>query len=157
MRFSRVCEPVFPFAFFPLPERMITPKSMRLCLLAAILLLAVLCSMALSWQEKKAGLPLLLGGLSLGGAWLICLVFSLRDYWHGVIGAGAVALLTFTRALPQLRQLGDWLNSPPPRAAPVALIEVAIAGLAAIVFVIAAKAVMDERERRLIDSLKHDQ
>ncbi len=135
---------------------MITPKSVRLCLLAAIVMLAVLCAVTWSWQDQAAKLSLQFGGLSLGGAWLICWIFSLRDYWHGVIGAGAVSLLSLTRAFDQARRLGEWLSSPPPRSAPVALIEVLISLLAAAVFVMAVKAVMNERERRLVESLKNE-
>lgn len=122
---------------------------MRLCLLMAIVLLALLCGIGLSWQDRQSGLSLLLGGLTLGGAWLICLVFSLRDYWHGIIGAATVAFLSITRAPAQLRALGEWLSGPPPRPAPLALIEIAITVIAFMLFMIGAKAVLDERRRRV--------
>ena len=51
----------------------------------------------------NAGPPFLLGALTLGGGFIICCLFSIRMFWHGVMGAGALALLGFGRGV---------LNSP---------------------------------------------
>ena len=51
----------------------------------------------------KAGPPFLLGALTLGGGFIICGLFTIHMFWHGVMGAGALALLGFGRGV---------LNSP---------------------------------------------
>lgn len=47
--------------------------------------------------------------LTLGGALLICGAFSLGMRWHGVIGAGVVALLGAARGIGNLPDLAAWL------------------------------------------------
>lgn len=90
--------------------------------------------------------PMLLqGGLTLGGGWIICGLFSLRSPWHGYIGAGLLAFLGGTRSLPAFTRLG---NDP---AAPFT----AAAGLlCAIVFAATLRALLAERRRIAIERLR---
>ena len=50
-------------------------------------------------MEKDNGMAFLLGCLTLGGGFLITGLFSLKMPWHGVIGAGVLALLGFGRGV----------------------------------------------------------
>ena len=94
----------------------------------------------------ELGAEFLQGGLTLGGGWIICGLFSLRAKWHGIIGAGMLAFLGGLRALPALTKLssGD----------PAAPFSVAAGVLCVIVFVAAARTLMAERRRHSIEALK---
>jgi len=43
---------------------------------------------------------LLQGGLTLGGGFIICAIFTFRAKWHGMAGAGLLAFLGVLRTLP---------------------------------------------------------
>lgn len=47
----------------------------------------------------QVGSAFLLGALTLGGGFLICGLFSLKMPWHGIIGAGVLALLGLGRGV----------------------------------------------------------
>ncbi|WP_193214106.1 hypothetical protein [Luteolibacter marinus] len=90
---------------------------------------------------------LLQGGLTLGGGWIICGLFSLRSKWHGIVGAGALAFLGALRSLPSVTSVasGD----------PTARFNV-LAGLICLVVLIAVvHALLAERRQRSIDKLKN--
>jgi hypothetical protein len=83
---------------------------------AAIVALGVLAGRLL---EKKAADEFLLGTLTLGGGLIICGLFTLKMRWHGVVGAGVLALLGVGRGignLPDLAALfiGDRERGPAP-------------------------------------------
>jgi membrane protein implicated in regulation of membrane protease activity len=47
------------------------------------------------------------GALTLGGGWIICGLFSLSSRWHGILGAGILALLGAARCAPALPRIGQ--------------------------------------------------
>ena len=61
---------------------------------------ATLAGRGLLPEADQAGF--LLGGLTLGGAYLICSLFSWRMPWHGRLGAGVVAFLSLARSAGNL-------------------------------------------------------
>lgn len=65
----------------------------------AILALGV---MAQKMLGKTEALAFLQGALTLGGGLLICGLFALKMKWHGLIGAGVLALLGVTRGAGNL-------------------------------------------------------
>lgn len=83
---------------------------------AAILALGVA---AMRLLERPEATAFLLGSLTLGGGLVICGLFSLKMRWHGLIGAGALALLGAARGLANLPDLvrlaaGDATRGPAP-------------------------------------------
>ncbi len=99
---------------------------------------------------RSSGDPMLLqGGLTLGGGWIICGLFSLRSKWHGIIGAAVLAFLGGIRSLPAATGLagGD----------PAAPFSAAAAALCVTVFIASARSLLAERRRRSIESLKSGQ
>jgi hypothetical protein len=106
----------------------------------------LLCGLGALAFHNSGDPSLLQGGLTLGGGWIICGLFSLRAKWHGIIGAGMLAFLGGLRALPALTKLssGD----------PAAPFSVAAGVLCVIVFVAAARTLMAERRRQSIEALK---
>jgi len=89
---------------------------------------------------------LLQGALTLGGAWIICGLFSLSSYWHGVAGAAIVALLGAGRSLVGLLQNG--LTQPAAPYQAIALV------LATLVLVTSVRALLAERARRQLAALE---
>jgi hypothetical protein len=119
---------------------------MRALIFIAGFLLCGLGVLAFRMSGDPSGPPLLQGGLTLGGGWVICGLFSLRAKWHGIIGAGMLAFLGGLRSLPALTQLssGD----------PAAPFNVAAGVLCVVVFIAAARTLMAERRRQSIEALK---
>lgn len=60
-------------------------------------------------MEKDAGMAFLLGAMTLGGGLLICGLFSLKMQWHGMIGAGVLAMLGVGRGVLNLPGLAKFL------------------------------------------------
>lgn len=59
--------------------------------------------------EKDEGMAFLLGCLTLGGGFLITALFSLKMPWHGIIGAGVLALLGLGRGALNLPDFAKYL------------------------------------------------
>lgn len=105
---------------------------------------------AVSSLERNAGFALLQGALTLGGGLLICGFFSLRSYWHGVIGAGVLALLGAGRSIANLPDAFRFLAGDRSRGiAPVLEVIVTVSCLALLAGV--ARALLRERVRRLTE------
>ena len=82
----------------------------------AILALGLVATRLLEAQEASA---FLLETLTLGGGLIICGLFSLKMRWHGLIGAGVLALIGAARGLANLPDLvrlvaGDHSRGPTP-------------------------------------------
>lgn len=67
--------------------------------------------------DKDSGMAFLLGALTLGGGFLICGLFSIKMLWHGVIGAGILALLGVGRGIMNLPDLASFFAGERPRGA----------------------------------------
>lgn len=90
--------------------------------------------------EARTGNPAMLqGALTLGGGWIICGLFSLRSDWHGIIGAGVLAMLGAARCLPTLLQIGQSES---------ANIEATAFLISAVVLIAVVRKLKDERARR---------
>jgi hypothetical protein len=70
---------------------------MRALLFLAGFLLAALGFFAFHGSRDHL---LLQGGLTLGGGFIICAIFTFRAKWHGLAGAGLLAFLGVLRTLP---------------------------------------------------------
>lgn len=88
---------------------------------------------------------LLQGGLTLGGGFVICGIFSIRSKWHGIAGGGILAFLGTLRALPA---------AVTGRTDPAAPFLFAAGAICLVVMIGAIAALRAERARRSLDSLK---
>jgi hypothetical protein len=89
---------------------------------------------------------LLQGGLTLGGGFIICGIFSMKAKWHGIIGAGVLALLGAARTIPSLITQQD-----------STMAFRATAGVICLILLVAVvKCLKAERDRRSIEQLKAD-
>jgi hypothetical protein len=59
--------------------------------------------------DEQDAMGLLIGSLTLGGGIIICGAFSFKMLWHGVTGAGVLALLSFGRGLFNLPDAAKYI------------------------------------------------
>lgn len=85
----------------PLPHS----RPMRLPVFLFGVAILALGSAATQVLERQEALAFLQGALTLGGGLIICGLFALKMPWHGLIGAGILALLGAARGLGNLPDL----------------------------------------------------
>lgn len=104
---------------------------------------------ALNVLPKDEALGFLTGALTFGGGILICGLFSLKMLWHGLIGAGVLALLGAARGLSNLAELPKfWLGDRSRGPAP--LLESAVALISILLLIHVLRALYAERTRRML-------
>lgn len=109
--------------------------------------------LGLSRIEKDAAMALFVGCLTLGGGFIICGLFSIKMFWHGVIGAGVLALISFGRGLFNLPDAAKYLVGEKPRGnEPV--FELAVTLLSALLLTRILGAWNKERRRRMLEENK---
>ena len=114
---------------------------------AAILGLGVAAHFLL---DKPHAAGFLEGALKLGGGIVICGLFSLKMPWHGIIGAGILALLGAARGLGNLPGLakffaGDQSQGTQP------LLEVGVTAICLLLLISVGRALLRERTRRMLE------
>lgn len=93
------------------------------------------------------------GAMTLGGALVICGIFTLSMYWHGLIGGGVVSLIGAGKGLLGLKDVSDFLSGDRSRGiAP--FIELAITLLCIVLLFRIVSALKAERTRRMLESGK---
>lgn len=106
--------------------------------------------LAMQVLDRGEALGFLHGALTLGGGLLICGLFSLKSRWHGIIGAGVLALLGAGRGLGNFPHLMDALSGKSDRrAAPLIELGVTLVCLVLLMRVLAA--LHRERVRRMLE------
>lgn len=100
--------------------------------------------------EKSEALAFLQGALTLGGGLVICGLFSLKMHWHGLIGAGVLAMLGTVRGagnVPDLLKLmaGDRSRGPAP------MLELGVTLICLLLLVRVLAELRRERARRLLE------
>lgn len=97
--------------------------------------------------ESNLGDPALFqGAITLGGGWIICALFTYHSKWHGIIGAGVLALLGAARCAPSVLALGK-------PDAPAAPYQAAALLISMIVLVGAVRVLRAERARLQIEEI----
>ena len=71
--------------------------------------------LGLTKLDEANGIAFLLGSLTLGGGFLICGLFSLKMLWHGILGAGILALLGLGRGIVNLPEIAQFFSGNRPR------------------------------------------
>ena len=128
---------------------------MRLPIFLSGLVILTLGGAAMQVLEKPASFGFLKEALTLGGAFIICGLFSLRNRWHGIIGAGVIALLGSSRGLENLAALPGLLLDPrPPGPAP--LLESAAALVCILLLILIVRSLFAEKKRRLLSEQQDD-
>lgn len=116
-------------------------------------MIVALGASALRILQRADALAFLQGGLTLGGGIIICGLFSLKSKWHGLIGAGVLALLGFARGLGNIPDFFKLADGERQRGvAPVLELGVTLICLLLLVRVLAA--LKQERTRRMLEELE---
>jgi len=105
---------------------------------------------ALRVLERASGMAFLQGALTLGGGLLICGLFSLKMKWHGIIGAGVLALLGAARGFGNLPDLARFLGGERERG-PAPVMELGITVVCLVLLVRVLASLQRERIRRMLD------
>ncbi len=124
--------------------------AMRIHVFATAVLVIVLGAAGLQFIPKMAGFEFMRGILTLGGALFICGIFMIRMYWHGVIGAGVVALIGAGRGILNITDVFAWFSGERGRGvAPV--LELAITVLCGVLVLRVVRVLLAERTRRMLE------
>ena len=114
---------------------------------AAVIALGVA---AMNILARDQAIGFLQGALTLGGGFIICGLFSLKMKWHGIIGAGVLALLGAARGIGNLPDLARFFTGESERgSAPVLELGITVVCLVLLVRVLAALYL--ERTRRMLE------
>ena len=106
---------------------------------------------ATSLLEKNLAIGFAQGALTLGGGILICGIFSIKMQWHGIIGAGVLAMLGAARGLGNVPGLVKFLNGDRSReTAP--LLEAGVTVICLLLLLKVIRALSQERVRRMLES-----
>ena len=124
---------------------------MRIAILSSGLLLSALGLLALRILPKDDAIAFFQGALTLGGGWLICFGFSFRMHWHGIIGAGVLALLGLAKGFGNLPDL-----MPPSSPGAKAWMELCVTVVSALLLGRVIALLMNERSRRLRENMNND-
>lgn len=128
-----------------------TRVPMRMIILAVSMLINALAVVSLGILEKPASLGFFQGAITLGGGLLICFAFSLKMQWHGIIGAGVLALLGFAKGLGNLTHL-----IPPNRPDAKSLMELVVTLASGSLLTIVARCLLKERRKRQVARLRSE-
>lgn len=116
---------------------------MRLVILIAGLAILGLGIWAQSLLPKREAMAFLQGTLTLGGGLLICAAFTLRMHWHGILGAGVLALLGMASGLVNIPKF-----FPPHTPNAQSYLELAVTAISAALFARIITALIEEKSRR---------
>lgn len=105
---------------------------------------------AMQILERNEALGFLQGALTLGGGLLICGLFSLKSQWHGIIGAGVLALLGSGRGLGNFPHLLDVLSAKADLGA-APLIELGVTLVCLVLLARVLAALNRERVRQMLE------
>lgn len=95
--------------------------------------------------ERNEAFSFLQGGLTLGGALIICGLFAGSHYRLGLIGGGVVALLGFCRTMVNLSTWAEWLAHSTPRPPATPLLEMTVGLLSFTILVGVVRTLLAER------------
>ena len=111
---------------------------------------------AMSILTKSDSVGFLQGALTLGGGIVICGAFSVKMKWHGIIGAGILAMLGAARGLGNLPGLAKFLTGERPRGA-TPVLEVGVTVICLLLLLKIIRALSQERVRRMLEAAKEQE
>lgn len=124
---------------------------MRLYVFTSGLTIMALGLASLSLLERMQAAGFLQGALTLGGGIVICGIFSIKMHWHGIIGAGILALLGASRGVLNLPDLAKYLAGERPRGS-APMLEFGVTVICALLLIRVIRALTQERARRVLEA-----
>jgi len=128
---------------------------MRIAIFLAGLTILALGVAATQLLEKPAAYGFLTEALTLGGGLLICGLFALRDRWHGILGAGVMALLGTSSGIGNLAALPFFLLGNG-SLGPAQLLESVVALTCISLLIGVVRTLFAEKKRKLLAAQPHD-
>lgn len=120
----------------------------------AVIAVGAVVVLGLGWNARgvlpeQEGWGFFLGAVTLGGALLICALFAIRMPWHGLLGAGVIALMGAAKGLTNLPKAARYLiGERPSDTAPLHELGITLVCLMLLVSVL--QAWRQERVRRML-------
>jgi hypothetical protein len=105
---------------------------------------------ALRVLDEKQAMDFLLGTLTLGGGMIICGLFSLKMKWHGIVGAGVLALLGAARGVANFPDFVTQLSGEHSRG-PAPTLELGVTLICLALLLQVLRTLQRERIRRLLE------
>ena len=105
---------------------------------------------AMQVLDRSQSLGFLQGALTLGGGIVICGIFSIKMPWHGIIGAGILALLGAARGLGNVPDLVKFVTGVRPRGS-APLLETGVTLISLLLMMKIIRALSQERLRRMLE------
>jgi hypothetical protein len=122
----------------------------KLLLLSGLAMIGIGIASLMVIEEKATAISFFKGAITLGGAWLICVIYMRQSHWHGVIGGGIVALLSACRSWWNLPNWLQWVvNQCPMPATP--LLELFTAIISSVIVITCVRILLAEKTRRLVE------
>jgi hypothetical protein len=106
---------------------------------------------ALYLLNKPDALGFLVGAMQLGGGIVICGLFSLKMQWHGIIGAGILAMLGAARGLGNVPGFLKFLTGERPHGV-TPVLEMGVTVICMFLLARIIQALFLERTRRMLES-----
>ena len=132
-------------------RRIASIAAMRFYIFFCGLTILALGIAAMYLLEKTDGQGLLYGAMKLGGGLIICGLFSITMKWHGIIGAGVLALLGAAFGLGNLPGLAKFMAGDRAHGAQP-LLEMGVTLICLLLLVKIIQALSRERVRRMLES-----
>jgi hypothetical protein len=124
---------------------------MRYLILLSSLVILAMGGMAMSILAKTDGQGFLYGALQLGGGLLICALFTIRMPWHGLMGAGVIALLGTAKGLGNIPGLVKFLGGNREHGV-TPLFELGVTLICFLLMLRVLSVLQRERTRRMLES-----
>lgn len=105
---------------------------------------------AMSLLDKENAQGFLSGTVQLGGAIVICGIFAIKMPWHGIVGAGVMALLGASRGIVNLPGLAKFIMGDRSRG-PMPLLELGITLICGLLMIRVVRVLQRERLRRMLE------
>ena len=102
-------------------------------------------------MENAGSLGFLQGALTLGGGLIICGLFSLKMPWHGLIGAGVLALLGAARGALNLPGMMKFFSGVRERGS-MPIFELGVTLICVLLLLRIIRTLHRERVRRMLES-----
>ena len=124
---------------------------MRVLIFTSGLTIMALGLAAMSILDRENALGFLNQALTWGGAIVICGIFSLKMKWHGIIGAGILALLGASRGVLNLPDLFRYLDGDRTRGS-APMLEMGVMLICLLLTLRVIRALRRERTRRMLEA-----
>lgn len=123
---------------------------MRVQMFCSGTMMLILGWVAMQLLGRNEALAFLQGTLTLGGGIIICGLFSLKMQWHGIIGAGVLALLGAARGLANIPDFVKFLAGERERG-PAPAMELGVTVICLVLLLRVLAALQQERTRRMLE------